>query len=245
MYKEKDMAIVSSVTENNYGQHVIPVLVTVIAVLVLYGVQLPVYAADLSIRIYERGGKSPLQDVSVCLGTPANIKQFGTELTGADGTVIFGDVPRAALIVTASKSGYKAEQQSLITNNMDRLLVMTLPTGGGGPACGAGSGHAFTGSDTIRLSQFRINKGVAVTATPHVFLNHEAGGIPTHYRASEHPDFTGTDWQTYTAEPGFELSPGNGRKVVYFQVRRFSEMNGADIEVLSPVVRDSITMQRR
>lgn len=240
------MTIVSSVTENSYGQQVTSVLITLLVALVLYGMPSHVYAADLSVRIYERGGKSPMQDASVCLGTPANINQLGKEVTGADGTVIFRNVPRAALIVTASKSGYKAEQQSLVTNNMDRLLVMTLPTGGGGPACNAGSSSAFTGGGAIRVNLFRINKGAEVTATSHVFLNYDDGsGVPTHYRASEHPDFTGADWQTYTAEPGFELSPGNGRKVVYFQVRRFSEMNGADLEVLSPIVNDSITLQRR
>jgi hypothetical protein len=239
------MTIITSVTENRFDQQVIPVLITVLVVLVLYGMPSLVYAADLSVRIYERGGKSPIQDVSVCLGTPANISQFGTNLTGPDGTVTFRDIPRASLIVTASKSGYKAEQQSLITNNADRLLVMTLPTGGGGPICDAGSAHIFIGSGAIRVSQFEINKGAAVTAIPHVFLNHETDGIPTHYRASEHPDFIGADWQTYTAVPGFELSPGNGRKVVYFQMRRFSEMNGADLEVLSSVVQDSITLQRR
>jgi len=243
MHREQDMTSAGPVTENSYAQRVSPVLVKVLAILLLYGMQSPVYAGDLSVRIYERGGKSPMQDASVCLGTPASITQFGTELTGADGTVIFKDVPRAALVVTASKSGYKAEQQSLVTNNMDRLLVMSLPTGGGGPACDAGGGRVVTGSSAIRVSQFRINKGMAVTATPHVFLDHEVSGVPTHYRASEHPDFTGAEWQGYTPNPGFELSPGNGRKVVYFQVRRFSEMNGADIEVLSPVVHDSITMQ--
>jgi hypothetical protein len=31
--------------------------------------------------------------------------------------------------------------------------------------------------------------------------------------------------------------------VVYFQVRRYSKMNGADIQTLSPVVRDSINLR--
>lgn len=238
------MKISSLVTEYKYSRQVTSGLITLLAVMVLYGMPLLLHAADVSVRVYERGGSS-LQDASVCLGTPATIDQFGAVLTGSDGMAIFRNVPRAQLVITASKSGYKAVQQSLVTNNMDRLLVISLPTGGGGPVCGSVSAREITGSDAIRVSQFSINKGVAVTATPQVFLNHQTKGVPTHYRASEHPDFSGADWQAYTAEPAFELSPGNGRKLVYFQLRRFSDMNGANLEVLSPVVQDTITLQQR
>lgn len=245
MYRGQDMKISSLVTEYNYSRQVTSGLITLLAVMVLYGMPLLSYAADLSVRVHERGGNLPLQDVSVCLGTPASINQFGSALTGSDGMATFSNVPGAQLVVTASKSGYKAEQQSLVTNNMDRLLVISLPTGGGGPVCGSDGGRVITGTSSIRVTQFGINRGVAVTATPQVFLNHEADGVPTHYRASEHPDFSGADWQAYAAKPGFELSPGNGRKLVYFQLRRFSDMNGANLEVLSPVAQDTITLQQR
>lgn len=239
------MKIAYSVTENSYAQQVPAVLIIVFAALVLCGLPLLAKAADLSIRIHERGGKSTLQGVSVCLGTPADPDQFGADLTGYDGVAIFRNVPPAPLLITASKSGYKAEQQSLVTNNMNRLLTMSLSNGGGGPVCDARSARTFTGSGPIRVTQFKINKGVAVASTPDVSLNHNAEGVPTHYRASEHPEFTGADWQAYTAEPGFKLSPGNGRKVVYFQLRRFSDMNGANLEVLSPIARDTIDLRRR
>jgi len=239
------MNIPYCVTGNSDSQSAVPVLLSVLAALVLYGLLLPACAADLGIRIYEREGKSPLQDVSVCLGTPANISQFGAALTGPDGLASFRDVPRAPLVVTASKPGYRAAQQSLVTTNTDRLLILSLPTGGGGPVCKADNGRNGTGNGGLRVSQFRISKGIAVTTTPNVFLNHKVEGVPTQYRASEHPDFTGSDWQTYTTTPGFKLSAGNGRKVVYFQVRRSTTMNGADIEVFSPVVQDAITLQHR
>lgn len=238
------MKISSLVSEYNYSRQLVPVLITVLAAMVLYGMPLPLHAADLSVRVYERGGKS-LQNVSVCLGTPASIDQFGKALTGPDGMATFSNVPGAQLVVTASRSGYKAEQQSLVTNNMDRLLVISLQTGGGGPVCGTSSGRKVTGTSSLGVSQFRINRGAAVTASPQVVLNHAAEGVPTHYRASEHADFSGADWQAYSAEPGFELSPGNGRKLVYFQLRRFSDMNGANLEVLSPVLQDTITLQQR
>ena len=71
------MKIAYSVTENSYAQQVSAVLIIVFAALVLCGLPLLAKAADLSIRIHERGGKSMLQGVSVCLGTPADPDQFG------------------------------------------------------------------------------------------------------------------------------------------------------------------------
>lgn len=239
------MTISNSIPETGCCRHPVPSIVAVFAILILIGMPFVVNAADLSVRIYERGGNSPIQGVSVCIGTPANLSQFGADLTGTDGAAIFRNIPRAPLVITASKSGYKAEQQSLITNNMNRMLVMTLPTGGGGPVCNAGSARKVTATRALTISQFRINKGMPQTATRSVFLNHETDDIPTHYRASENPDFTGADWQIYTAEPEFELSSANGRKVIYFQVRRFSDMDGADLEALSTVAQDSINLQRR
>ena len=42
-----------------------------------------VSAAELTVRVFERGGKAPLQGVAVCLGTSARITQFGAKLTDA------------------------------------------------------------------------------------------------------------------------------------------------------------------
>lgn len=207
---------------------------------------LPVLAAagNLQVRVYERGGNAPLPGVGVCLGTPANITQFGSELTDGQGNVVFADVPRAPLLLTASKSGYKTEQQSVVTSSTDRLLVISLPAGGGGPRCKTGTSRTIPAASGVRVVNLKINQGAGVTASREVRLNHAVSGKPTHYRASEHPDFSGATWLAYTPEPLFELSAGNGRKVVYFQVRRSSGTSGADIQVLSPVVQDAITLQQ-
>jgi len=202
-------------------------------------------AADLRIRVFERGGKAPLAGISVCLGTRASMDQFGAGLSDADGYAAFSDLPGAALVVTASKPGYMGVQQPIVTSNVDRLLVLSLPRGGGGVRCDTGDTGAVVAASGIQVENFRINNGSAVSAGSHVVLNNRISGSPTHYRASEHPDFNDSPWQIYTAEPGFELSPGTGKKVVYFQVRRFSTINGADIQTLSPVVRDSIILENR
>jgi hypothetical protein len=76
-----------------------------------------------------------------------------------------------------------------------------------------------------------------------VHLNHAVSGSPNQFRASEDPDISAASWQTYSADPVFVLSPDGGMKTVYFQVRRYSTINGADIQTLSPVVHDSIILQ--
>lgn len=204
----------------------------------------PAVAGDLQVRIYERGGRAALQGVAVCLGTAANMTQFGSDLTDVEGNALFRDVPRAPLVLTVSKTGYKSERQSVLTSGTDRLLVLSLPAGGGGPHCSAGSGRAISGTTGIQVENLAINKGAGVTTEREVHLNHGVKGNPTQYRASEQQDFSDAAWIAYTPEPLYQLSPGNGRKVVYFQVRRSSGTSGADIQVLSPVVQDAITLQQ-
>ena len=203
----------------------------------------PVSASEFRVRVFERGGSQPLSGVSVCLGTPANFMQFGADQTDGEGYAVFADVPRTPLLITASKSGYKGEQQSLVTSTIERLLVMSLPTGGGGPLCTATGNHAVTDAGGLRIGNFDINKGAAVSSGRQVHLNHVVNGRPNQFRASEYLDISAAPWQTYSADPVFVLSPEVGKKTVYFQVRRYSTINGADIQTLSPVVHDSIILQ--
>ena len=51
-------------------------------------------AAELTVRIFERGGKAPLQGVAVCLGTSARLDQFGASFTDNEGYAVFPGVPR-------------------------------------------------------------------------------------------------------------------------------------------------------
>jgi hypothetical protein len=199
-------------------------------------------AADLRVRVFERGGRQPLAGVSVCLGTSANPVQFGSDQTDREGYAVFTDVPRASLLITASKSGYKGEQQSLVTSTMPRLLVMSLSTGGGGGVCTPAGEHAATSTAGLQISDFGINHGATTSPDREVHLDYRVSGHPSEYRASEDRDFSAAPWQPYSARPVFVLSPGNGKKTVYFQVRRYSKINGAVIQTLSPVVHDTIIL---
>jgi hypothetical protein len=202
-------------------------------------------ASELRVRVFERGGRQPLAGVSVCLGTSANLMQFGSDQTDGEGYAVFSDIPRAPLLITASKSGYRGEQQSLVTSTMQRLLVMSLPTGGGGAACTPPGNRAVSEAGSLQISDFSINKGARTSSDRQVHLDYDAGGHPNEYRVSESPDISTAPWQPYSAQPVFILSPGDGKKTVYFQVRRYTKINGADIQTISPVVHDSIVLQSR
>jgi hypothetical protein len=200
-------------------------------------------AAELRVRVFERGGRQPLAGAAVCLGTSANITQFGAYQTDREGYAVFADVPRAPLLVTASKSGYQGEQQSLVTTTVGRLLVMSLAAGGGGPLCTTAGSRAALDGGGLQVTKFNINQGAAAASNRQVHLNYVVSGHPNQYRVSENPDISNAPWQPYSAEPVFTLTPGNGKKTVYLQVRRYSKINGADIQAVSPVVHDSIVLQ--
>jgi hypothetical protein len=52
-----------------------------------------------------------------------------------------------------------------------------------------------------------------------VLLYNTCSGNPTHYMASESPEFGGASWVPYLEAPRFRLSAGDGEKTVYLRVR--------------------------
>lgn len=213
------------------------------ALLLVLLASMAVSAAEVQVRVFERGGKAALAGVAVCLGTPARISQFGARLTDENGNAVFGNVPRATLLVTASKNGYMAEQKNMGASTSDRMLVISLPTGGGGVQCKLGEGAAKLSGKGLSVGRLAMNNGAAVTKTLGVTLDNSVTGQPTQYRASESPDFKGAKWQNYKKAPVFSLSTGMGKKTVYFQVRRHATLNGANLETLSPVRKDTILLK--
>jgi hypothetical protein len=90
------------------------------------------------------------------------------------------------------------------------------------------------------VTSFKVNAGAASTANAKVTLNNVAANSPTHYMASEKPDFAGASWQIYSTAPSLILGTGSGTKTVYFKVKNsFSESSPSvndDIQALVPVV---------
>jgi len=213
-----------------------------LAFFLMAGVACTAFSSDLRVRVFERGGNAPLPGVAVCLGTPARLNQFGAMLTDPGGYAVFTDIPRAALLVTASRSGFKSEQENVVTSNTDRMLVLSLSAGGGGSQCVLGSDGSRQQASGLDVTRFAINNGAPKTGERKVTLDNRVAGEPTQFRAGERADLLDAQWQAYSGNASFELSEAAGNKIVYFQVRRHATINGADIEVLSPVVHDSIRL---
>jgi hypothetical protein len=70
----------------------------------------------------------------------------------------------------------------------------------------------------LRVTFFQINNGAESTSSNRVILNNSAQGEPSHWRASESPDFSkNVQVGLYNVAPQYTLSIGSGVKTVYFQ----------------------------
>lgn len=71
----------------------------------------------------------------------------------------------------------------------------------------------------LMVNSMLINDGGTLATSRQVTLNNATGGTPTQYLASEDSTFAGASWQPWSAAPKFQLSSGNGHKMVFFKVR--------------------------
>ncbi len=97
----------------------------------------------------------------------------------------------------------------VITMDGNKTIGVDLETGALPPAPG--------------ISVFKINNGSPITANPAVTLSNtctaETSASAACYLASESPSFSDTDGHPYASVPLFVLSPGVGKKTVYFKVK--------------------------
>jgi hypothetical protein len=219
----------------------------VIAVFVLScGLMQAGWAGNVTIQISKRGAGDPVQAAAVCLGTPANIAQFGARLANEKGIVRFDKLhTRTELVLTVSKSGFKGRQVVLGAVQRDRGVLLTLPAGGGGPECAKAVPVVIqprSAGFAPGITFFRINGGQAATQRPMVTLTYALTGEASHYRASDRSDFQAAKWQTLGPEVRYDLTGESGVKTVYFQVGKFASVEGAEIQSLSKVAVDSILL---
>ena len=200
-------------------------------------------ASGLKVRVFERGGKTPLAGAAVCVGTQARIDQFGAMRTDGKGYAVFDSLPSASLLVTASMSGHKSEQELIVTGSNKRMLLLSLASGGGGADCPLAGKEVGDVGSSLSVRSFLVNRGAAATTSRKVSLDNSLRGQATQYRASERSDFSDTEWRYYSGSPDFMLSAEKGRKMIYLQVRKHATVNGATLETLSPVARDSIILK--
>ncbi len=221
-------------------------------IMVLFAVSGLVQAGNLTIKVKQEGSQASVSGASVCLGTASDPTQFGARLTNASGEASFAEVPAGRLHVTISKEGFRSHRGEVTKSRTDDSLVyVPLRQGVGGAVC-IQAKVKYTefferkpqqNSYLLQLYSMKINADAPSTARLTVKLNHRTDGQPTHYRASESPDFSGAEWKDYRSVPSFRLSPGKGMKTVYFQVKKVMGTEGGQITRQSAVVSDSILVR--
>lgn len=207
-------------------------------------------ATSVKVRVLDASTNAPVAGAAVCLGKSSQDNIYGAQRTDRSGMANFSDLPNHRLILTVSRSQHKGIKRPISLGGVDLVRTIHLPKGGSGPVCDAppilisSSRVIPTNSDSsIMVTNLNIDKGQEVTNTRRVVLNPRVIGNPTHYRISENPRFEGADWMKYQQTPLYTLSEGEGRKKVYFQVRRAVEMGEGTIQTLSNVRTDLIMLR--
>jgi len=219
--------------------------------IVLLGMAQSGWAGEITVQVSKRNAGLPVRAAAVCLGTSANPAQFGATLADEKGIARFDKVhARTELVLTVSKSGYKGRQVALGRGPRDRGVLLTLASGGGGPACdkaiaGVGQLTLMTSPSTHLapgIKAFRINGGEPTTHSTRVTLDYVLTGEASHYRASERSDFGSAEWRPLESDLWLDLAGDSGPKTIYFQVGKLKSAEGAEIEILSNVAVDTIEL---
>lgn len=220
---------------------------TLLAV-VLMSATFTTQANTIKVHVLDANKSRPLKNVAVCLGTSANTNQFGAVRTDSKGYVHFSELPKTPLLLTVSGSQHKGIQRVVPVSNTTLVRTIHLPLGGLGPVCDAPATIIDIKPDnsrnnSLRIAAINLDKGQTTTRTRSVVLSPRIAGAPTHYRVSEDPSFKDSKWIEYQKTPLFTLSTGDGRKRVYYQVRKAVELDTGSIQTTSNVASDWITLK--
>lgn len=220
------------------NEYWLPALAAVLAV----AFTAPALAASLQpnwleVRVLGSQAGAPLADAAVCLGTSARPDQFGARRSDSQGVVRFDEVRSYPLVLTVSGQGYQGRQEVIEPMHQSRVVVVKLVTGGGGPLCDApqGASSAADAGSGLSLGAVTVRADINARSGTGVLVSARASGPVNQIRISEQADFKDTDWRPYKPEVPVTLSAGTGVKQLYVQVRRAAQVQGASIEVVSPV----------
>jgi hypothetical protein len=209
---------------------------TVVSWLASGGIRAAHASQSLQVRVLDRHSGTAIPDAAVCLGTGANPSQFGVGRTDLTGAASFNDLLSDALLVTVSRQGFQGRAQRIESLTQSRVLLVKVVPGGGGPHCDAPTGEEEESlSSGLEIDGVSIRK--AQSDPTGVLLSVVASAPANQVRISEHANFAGASWQAFQQPVLFNVGPGQARRDIYVQIRRYVESQGATIEVISPVKR--------
>jgi len=197
---------------------------------------LSVEARWIEVHVLDRQTGSAISEAAVCLGTTARPDQFGARRSDKDGVVRFEDLSQlpVPMLATVSKSGYQGRKQLLEPQNQNRILILKVVSGGGGPQCDAPLALVEDDADSgLTIERITIKPDAAADSSGQVQVSVKVSGDANQIRISEKADFSGAPWQTLAPTVAYSTSQGKGIKQIYVQVRRQAKTRGASIEVVS------------
>ncbi|GMQ88838.1 MAG: hypothetical protein BMS9Abin09_0276 [Gammaproteobacteria bacterium] len=190
----------------------------------------------IEVHVLDKQTGNAVNEAAVCLGTTARPDQFGAMRSDKDGVVRFESLSQlpVAMLATVSKSGYQGRQQLLEPQPQNRILVLKVVSGGGGPQCDAplarAEGDVASG---LTIERITIKPDAAADNSGQVQVSVQVSGEANQIRISEQADFSGAPWQALVPAVAYSTSKGKGVKQIYVQVRRQAKAKGASIEVMS------------
>ncbi len=201
-------------------------MLTVLALLA----SLQAVAGDVEVRVVERKTGAPVEAANVCLGTPAEVDQFGALRTPPDGVVRFPAVPSTEVVLTVSKTGYLGYRSVFSPPEGRYVVLVRLSRGGLGPQCqskaleiGSSQGKG------LMVQDLRIEVPGRGTGRGMLILSPVVTGRPDEYRVSEYSDFHDAQWQPFQPRITLRLKARTGPTTLYFQVRRRYQSKGVTL----------------
>ncbi len=198
---------------------------------------LSVEARWVEVHVLDKQTGNAVSEAAVCLGTTARPDQFGARRSDRDGVVRFEDLSQlpVAMLATVSKSGYQGRQQLLEPQYQNRILILKIVSGGGGPKCDAPLTLVEDDADSgLTIERITIKPDAVAESSGQVQVSVKVSGNANQIRISEQADFSGAPWQALAPTVAYSTSQGKGVKQIYVQVRRQAKAKGASIEVVSP-----------
>ncbi len=192
------------------------------------GVRAAGQGASLDIQVMDVATGEALSGAAVCLGTAAAGSQFGSLVTNERGVARFRSVPASPLQVTVSRPGYQAERRELGPLFEPRMLVLKLESGWRKEPVCAGLSASTEATGRLKITGLDAAALMPGAVQVRTQVQGDAGQI----RVSASPDFFGASWQPYETSVNYPL--GHARQL-YVQVRRYTEIDGATLQSVSPV----------
>jgi hypothetical protein len=194
--------------------------------------------SELRVQVNAKGESRSVEGAVVCVGTTANPAQFGAQYSDLDGQARFAGIPHTPVVITVAKPRFRSHRNALSAQQSDRLVVVSLASGGGGPTCPQ---PRETGQWPGTYGELRVGDlEIEPRGARSVMLSAAVRGQPTQYRASERADFSDAEWQPYADNLRFSLSPGKQPKTIYFQVGRHRAIDGASLQSVSNVISNTV-----